>query len=277
MKRFRNTVLCIVILSLILVCAGCSINIDEFENAQIRQNCDAMLTALINDDFQAAYALVSNACTESDFAEPFRQLQKLLGDSKTYTLLLLNIHMDANLTNGESSSQIRSAYELTSETQHLVLDIAMDSQIGITTFLLTPYELTDYYYSGTFQTLRNAGFVQWLFLLLNVIPLGATVLAIVDLVRRKPRKKVLWLLALIFGFMTFGITVSQSMFRVNFNLSWITAYSALIRYGSGTTVARMLFPVGAVAYFASHRPGKEKPPVDETQLPWEAGQPESET
>ena len=36
-------------------------------------------------------------------------------------------------------------------------------------------------------------------------------------------------------------------------MGWITAYSALIRYGSGTVMLRLMLPVGTIIYFAMRR------------------------
>ena len=85
-------------------------------------------------------------------------------------------------------------------------------------------------------------------------------------------KLIILILVLLFGFFTVGVTISDSMFRTNFNLSWITAYSALIRYGSGTMVARLMLPVGAIAYFLSNRTKPGKTPSREIEEPAETEQ-----
>ena len=93
----------------------------------------------------------------------------------------------------------------------------------------------------------------WALLLLNVLSLGFVAFAIVDCSRLKIKRKALWILLLVFGFVTLGATVSGSMFRIHFNFSWLTNYSALIRYGSGTAVIRLMLPIGAIVYFCTRR------------------------
>ena len=153
-----------------------------------------------------------------------------------------------------------------------VLNISLQEGVGVVTFMLTPYEDTDYSSTGTLGRMKGASPVQWLFLLLNVVSLAVAAYAIVDCARRKVEKKVLWILVLLFGFFTVGVTISDSMFRTNFNLSWITAYSALIRYGSGTMVARLMLPVGAIAYFFSNRTKSGETPPREIEEPAETEQ-----
>ena len=129
----------------------------------------------------------------------------------------------------------------------------MDDQVGLNSFYLTPYEKTDYYFTGTLNNLKDATGAQWGFLLLNVIAIGFTVFALVDCSRQKIKKKALWILLLLLGFISLGATISSTSFRLNFNVGWITAYSALIRYGSGTVMLRLMLPVGTIIYFAMRR------------------------
>ena len=86
-----------------------------------------------------------------------------------------------------------------------------------------------------------------------MIAIGFTVFALVDCSRQKIKKKALWILLLLLGFISLGATISSTSFRLNFNVGWITAYSALIRYGSGTVMLRLMLPVGTIIYFAMRR------------------------
>ena len=84
-KNFVKSV-CIIILTLIILCSGCTAVLQELENAEIRQSTEGMLNALIANDFQAAYSLVNKICTEEDFKPTFTQMQDLLGNADTYEL-----------------------------------------------------------------------------------------------------------------------------------------------------------------------------------------------
>ena len=71
--RMRKTLisLCAVILVLCTLCSGCAAAMEKFENEEIRQTTETMLDALIANDFQAAYSLVKELCTEADFQPAF--------------------------------------------------------------------------------------------------------------------------------------------------------------------------------------------------------------
>lgn len=253
MKRFRIMAACLLLLVLALTAAGCAVNVENFENETVRQQSEAMLDALVADDSKAAYLLVHNLCSESEFMPLFAQLREMLGDIDSYELKLLSVYVNNTLINGEAGRMIRSSYEVSSGSNRFIMDVALDEQIGIVEFYLTPFEKTDYYVTGILGNMEGASFLQWFFLLTNLAVLAVSAVALVDCARKTIRKKVLWILFLIFGFFTLGLTVSPSVFRINFNLGSFFAYSALIRYGSGKIVIRCMLPLGAICYYSKKR------------------------
>ncbi len=253
MKKSNIMAVCAIVLAVLVLCSGCAADILDLENAEVRQSTEAMLDALIANDFQTAYSLVSNICTEVDFKPTFTQMQALLGNEAVYELKLLSIYTNSAISNGQKRSSVSAVYEMTTKSEKLIVSIRIDDQVGLSSFYLTPYEYTDYYFTGTLENMESATGAQWFVLLLNVIALGFVVFALVDCCRHKIKKKALWILLLILGFVSVGATVSATGIRMNFNVSWITAYSALIRYGTGTVALRLMLPVGAIVYFAKRR------------------------
>ena len=244
---------CIIILTVFMLCSGCTAVLQELENAEVRQSSEKMLDALIANDFQTAYSLVNKICTEEDFKPAFTQMQELLGNADTYELRLLSIYTNGTITNGQKIRSVSSVYEMMTQNGRIIVSIKIDDQVGLNSFYLTPYEKTDYYFTGTLNNMKDATAAQWGFLLLNVIAIGFTVFALVDCSRQKIKKKILWILLLLLGFVSLGATISSTSFRLNFNIGWLTAYSALIRYGSGTVMLQLMLPVGTIIYFAMRR------------------------
>ena len=244
---------CIIILTVLILCSGCTAVLQELENAEVRQSTEKMLDALIANDLQAAYSLVNKICTEEDFKLAFTQMQQLLGNADAYELKLLSIYVNSSVTNGQKISSVSSVYEMTTKSRRVIVSIRMDDQIGLNSFYITPYEKSDYFFTGTLNSIKDATGAQWGFLLLNVIAIGLTVFALVDCSRQKIKKKALWILLLVLGFVSLGATISPTSFKLNFKVGWITAYSALIRYGSGTVMLRLMLPVGTIIYFAMRR------------------------
>ena len=244
---------CVVILTVLMLCSGCGAVLQELENAEVRQSTEEMLNALIANDFQTAYSLVSKICAEEDFKPTFTQMRELLGNADTYELKLLSIYTNGTLTNGQKLRSVNSTYEMTTNSGRVIVSVRMDDRIGLSSFYLSPYEKTDYYFTGTLENMKDATGLQWCFLLLNVVAIGFTVFALVDCSRQKIKKKALWILVLLIGFVSVGATIAATSIRLNFNVGWITAYSALIRYGSGTVMLRLMLPVGTIVYFAMRR------------------------
>lgn len=253
MRKKSIISVCVIILTVLMLCSGCTAVLEDLENAEVRQSTEAMLDALIANDFQTAYSLVSNICTEEDFKPIFTQMQALFENEAGYELKLLSIYTNSAISNDQKRSSVSSVYEMTTKGEKLIVSIRIDDQVGVSGFHLTPYEYTDYYFTGTLENMEDATGAQWFVLLLNVIVLGIAVFALVDCFRHKIKKKALWILLLILGFVSVGATVSATGVRMNFNVGWIAAYSALIRYGTGTFTLRLMLPVGAIVYFAKRR------------------------
>lgn len=250
-KRIRSTYA--IILIVLMLCSGCAAFLQELDNTAVRQNTETMLDSLIANDFQTAYSLVHNFCSEEEFKAKFPKMRELLGNTDTYELKLLSIYTNYTLSNGNKRNVVTSVYEMTSESCRVIVNVRIVDQNDLASFYLTPYEKTDYYFTGTLNNMTDADWIQWSFLLLNVLTLGLAIFAFVDCCKQKIKNKALWLLLLSLGFASLGATISSAGFKIHFNLEWITAYSALIRYGSGIVTLRLMLPVGAIIYCIMRR------------------------
>ena len=253
MKKNKILTVWAMLLVVLLLCTGCRPDLGKFDNEQIRTYAESMLDALIEDDVQAGYGLVSKVCTEAEFTPIFDQMQAMIGSVDTYSLELLSIQKSTNITNGQRTSVTSVSYQMVTGADKIIVSLQVDDDAGLISFYLTPYDKTDYFVTGTLGNMDSAGAWQWILLLSNLLVAGVTVFAIVDCCRQKIKKKAGWILLIILGFMAVGVTVSATGFRLNFNFGWILSYSALVRYGSGTFVLRLLMPVGAIGYFAARR------------------------
>ena len=247
------TAVCLLVLTVALLLGGCAPVLEQAENTELRQQTESMLNALLADDIQAGYALVREVCTEEEFRSIFSQMQALIGDVDTYTLTLLSVYTNIGIADGQKVRVTNAAYQMTTPQSNIVVSVRSDSRIGMSSFYLTPYEKTDYVAVGTLKQMQGATAAQWILLLSNLLALGFTGFMLVDCCRRKLPKKVFWILLILIGFLSLGVTVSDAGFQLNFNLGWIMAYSALIRYGSGRWVFRLMLPVGAFSYWIARR------------------------
>ena len=280
MKKIRHLIALILVLSCVFVFTGCSLDVAAHENTDSRLHTESILDALIADDFQSAYTFFRNICSESEFTPIFQQMQQLVQGADEYGLKLLYIQNQTSIINSEQTKTIYSTYDMMSDCGRMIIDIVINENSDVLSFYITPYEKTDYYVTGMLANMQDATTVQWVFLALNIIPLGFTLFAFVDCCRQKIKKKVLWIIFLILGFFTIGFTASASSLRLNFNLGWITGYTSLIRYGSGAIVVRLMLPAAAIVYFALRKNLLQKAcceaePADSAFEPEQAELPES--
>lgn len=249
MKKNRIMALCVILLLLISLCVGCTKPIGRFEDEELRQYTETILDAIIAEDFQTAYEPFRQICLEDDFFEVFSQMRSLIGYANAYELKLLSINTNVSWDDGQQISSKDAIYQMTAGKKIIIVSIGTDSQRGLRGFTLAPYQSTDYYSVGTLSNMQGANWTQVLLLLSNLIPLGLVIFAIVDCIRSKLKNKALWILLLILGFATLGMTTAASGIKLNFHLAGLSGYSALIFYGSGTTAIRLMVPVGAFIYF----------------------------
>lgn len=249
MRKNRVLSLCVIILVLISLCTGCSAVVNRFEDEELRQYTETILDAVIANDLQAGYTPFKELCSEDEFAGVFYQMKDLIGNTDTYHLQLLSIKTNVRFEEGQKISSKDAIYKLTVGKKLIIVSVGSDNLIGLRGFVLTPIEYTDYYSVGSLSNMKGANWTQVLLLLSNLIPLGLTVFALVDCARKKPKNKILWFLVLILGFVTLGVTTSAKGILMNFNIAGLSGYSALIKYGSGTTTTRLMVPVGAFIYF----------------------------
>ena len=265
MKKRKILTLTAVVLAVVLCFAGCSEIYQRAENAEIHQQTRAMLDAVIANDLDAAYAMVSDVFAMEDFQPNFEVLAELVSGTEGYELEMLSYYTYSSLVNGNRTQTVQSVYEMTTETERFIVEVVIDSYLGMTTFRMARYEETDYYYTGLLGHMEDADIVQWGLLLSNVVAIGLTVIALVDCCRHSMKRKKTWIAVLILGFMTLGVSTAAGGVRLHFNFGWLLNYTALIRYGGGTNMLRALVPVGAVAYFIARRKilKKDAPKVTE--------------
>lgn len=251
MKFLRNMLLFALTVIMLLSCVSCSSFVQMFDNEEIRTYTETMLDSILADDFDGAYAVINDICTEDEFVSTFNQINNALSDVQTYELSLLSINKNSNMTNGEVVNSIAASYKMTTNLDTYIVDVQTISTYDkLSSFYITPYEETDYYYTGTINNMKNATVMQWIMLLLNLVAIGITVFALVDCCRKKIKLKALWIIIIILGMVTVGVTFGASVLRFNFNIAWLFAYSAYIIYGGGTVVFRLMIPVGSIIYFA---------------------------
>lgn len=249
MKHDRRFILFALAAFLLLSCIGCSRVPGFMENKELRGYTEAMLNAMIDNDYDAGYALVADVCTEAEFHSLFTETCELFGDADTYELMLLNISQNRSFNNGETVRSAQASYRMTVGSERYIITVAMHSSYEkLASFYINDYEKTDYYRTGELGTMEGANAFQWAILLSNAVSVALIAFTLVDACRRKIKLKPLWIVLILLGLVSVGMTLGAGQFRFNFNMGWLFSYSALILCGGGTTVFRVMLPVGAIVY-----------------------------
>lgn len=251
MRRIRKFTLVVLTAFLLFSCAGCAKLLSTMEDETLRDNTEMMLDTIMANDLDAAYALIDDVCTKEEFRTVFTTARELFHNADTYDLKLLNIYHNRSFDNGEMVDSVEATYLMTIGTERYILNTAMHSIYeDLSAFHINLYENTDYYKTGEIGAMADANVFQWIMLCSNLILIAFTIYALTDACRHKMKLKVLWIVIIVLGFASIGVTLSATRLNFNLNINWIFAYSALILHGSGTIIFRIMLPIGAILYLA---------------------------
>lgn len=242
--RRANKKICLlaVVMLFTLWLTGCKVTVND---AQIREKAVQMTDALLEGDQAAAYALVADIQSEADFQVVYGQLRDLLADVTTYELEQQGYHK--SVRNGQTV--VQAEYRMETNADTYILSVQEDSLInGLSRYYITPEQYTAYVYNGTVDRMSGANVFQWIMLVIAAAELGYVIVMLVDCSRRKIKHKGLWIAAIILGALVISISLQGGQFNLKFNIGAILSHSAIVRYGNGLTLYRILIPIGAIAY-----------------------------
>lgn len=247
-KRFLAIVIFLFVIAISL--SGCSALLQSVENEQVREYTQDVLDAIIAKDFDTAYSFVGDAIAKDEFAREYTRMEALLFDVQSYNLTLIGFSTNTKYANGKKLVTVDSTYQMTENDDKYIVYVNTNSDYEkLSYFDVKAYESTNLYYTGTINKMSNATTFQWIMILSNLLALGIAVFAVIDCAKHKIKLKALWIIIIILGMLTFGVSYSFGSIRTNFSLGLFMNYSAFIRYGDGSINFRLMFPVGAVVYF----------------------------
>ena len=132
-------IICLLLLAVMLVSvAGCAAAGDEWEttkksaerlgdqldDAQIRKMSQMILDAIITEDMDMAYSLITADMTKEDFTAAYQDMRLVLDGVDTYELLAYNKHVNTVVG---SKQVVQIQYMLTAEGRRILLNVAWDS------------------------------------------------------------------------------------------------------------------------------------------------------
>lgn len=249
-KTLKRSLIFLLVALIIVSFAGCSKLVGMLENKDVRNYTETMINAIITDDADTAYSVVSDVCDEAEFKQVFEDMKVLIGDVDSYKLTPVSVYNYSNVDKGQAGKGSRTIYTMEYDSGKLVIEVQTHSEFAkLSAFHIAPYESTGLYSTGTIGSMKGANFVQWLLLLSNILVVAFVVFAIVDCCRNKIKYKALWIIIIALGMVTLALTLSGTSINFKFNFGWIISHSAYIIYGNGAKLIRLICPVGAIIYF----------------------------
>jgi len=244
-KGLRSVFFAVLIMLLCVGTFGCMPQIEADESFRVQAN--ALTQALMEKDAEAAYEQIdSQQIDQETFDSAFADMINYLGDFSTFEVGEATGY-NYNLQNGVSYERVTFLVD-TDHKDFYIAVTQMNESAKVGGFHVTLVEALSPSYTGTVTTMSGANAVQWGVLIGGLALLGFAIWMLVDCARRKIRKKVLWLLLIIFGFLSLSVSLGDMM-NFSFNIGFFLSTSALRIYSNGAITLSLVIPVGAIVYF----------------------------
>ncbi len=233
-----SKLLCVLLLAgLLFSFAGCDGIVPT--NDEHKALCTQFMDALLTDDFDTAYALIQDAVeNEQDFAEAFSQMVEYVDGVRSYELKQIGWHV--SVKNGVTTSQ--SVFEMTTDNGKIytVQVITMSTMEGI-----AGIHLLD---NSEFEQKTGAvGPINIVLKCISFVLFVLTLLLLIDCFRSKIRRKALWVVLIILGFVI-SVTI-QSGIQFHFSIGLFAHFMGATATAASRSIKLTFYlPVGAIAY-----------------------------
>jgi len=235
---------------LILVFAISLVSFDD--NEELKGKTEIMVNALVNNDFNKAFNLVSGITTKEAFQSTFTELANYVDGVKNYELK--QIGFKSQTQNGITATL--ATYLMTTNAKTYIVEAQQRSDVeGLYGFHVLESQInSDGIQCGTLLTMKGANALQWVFLIFSFIELAFVIIVLIDVIKQKLDKKAIWILIILLGTLSLTLNVSNSGINFNFGavISLINS-TALIRYATGQMAIRIMVPIGAIIYLIKRK------------------------
>lgn len=264
MKKSLLLTLLLLLAASLLLC-GCG-SMDTEAAARIQPLCEEFIDAILADEPDAAYAVLSPGTDRAGFDAAWPVLLRYLEGVESYTLRSRSYHY--NSTNGQRSWETGFLMETN------IGDFAVDGTIaegydGLYSINIVSEAAANPIHTGTLGHMSGALPFQWLMLAISAALLIFVIIVLIDCIRLKPKRRALWIILILGGALVFSITqIVHGGGSMNLNLGiYILQYSCFILYENGDSLFRLVLPVGAVIYLCMRRrlKGKPQPEAEEPE------------
>lgn len=245
---------------LLLGLCGCQKQLQQaFEETGLQEPAQAMVDALLRDDYEAAKALLApqlHGEFTQETHDTIRNALEGVGEKYTMTPVYVNQKVSGGVTQTSLRLELRSG-----ERMWYVEAVKVSDTEGLAGFSVTPHQETTV--TGTFATIAQSDPVQWIFLIVSLAEMAFVVWMAIDCIRHKTDGQWLWLALILMGNLILSLNVTEGGFQMNYQVGIFLSYTALLRYSTGGFMVRLFLPVGTIAFFAL----RKKIRIDESKTP----------
>lgn len=261
-------ILCVAVLLVAVLLCAVSCNLKE-DGARAEALCREMTDAILADDEDAAYRLVSDTMDRETFAAGFHALREALsGIDGAYELRQTAFRSE--IDNGTSSYS--ATYEISSGGTTVTVEVAMtEGYEGLTRYSASYSTSADAV--GALTTVGEFNLLQWALLIASALFIAFEVLMVLDCVKRTLNAKALWIILILLGHLKiYANTVAEGL-SAGFRIGALLPYSRLLLYDGGAFDFTLVLPVGAIVYFFLRKwlTAKYEAPVKPAALEGETG------
>ena len=236
MKRKLILAVC-AILSLLMLFCGCTAKEDSVES---RTLCKTMLDYIIQNDYEAAFGMVSHVASEEDFAYLWNEMRSVFQNSKSYELNQKSWHQ--KWTNGVTTIEV--LFEaVTDDGKVCYFTVYTTDQIeGIVGLYFV--DSTDF-----IQETESLSVVNIFLVVFSLICMAFSIWMLIDCLKRRLHRKILWALLTLLH-VGFTLTTGASVFNFRFRILLFNGMSMIDTNPAMLAIAITVFlPIGAIVYF----------------------------
>ena len=235
-KLWTRVILVVVCLTTVISMISCVADMEIGNNTELGEQ---FLSYVINDDYDAAYALIKNTVNTTDFSNYWANIHSIAEGATAYDMEQIGLNI--NLSNGLTTRV--AAYQVYFDNGKTALFriVTRDDIDGIAGLHFS--DVTDFLrHTDTFVPA-----VKIVLLVISVLSFAFVIWMFVDCLRRKIKYKVIWAILILFGF-AFTITAGEQT-GLNFALRFMIQRSTIAADPSiASVIIKLVVPVGAILY-----------------------------
>lgn len=237
----------------------------SYDDDQVRTHVVGAIDALIAGDFMALRAHINEQVPGDTLNEFFAELSSGLSGVDSYELKAVNKKIGVQ----NSLEYVAVLYVMTTDDMVLEVDAAiLKGQSGLASLHINQIE------EQPEPELAPKGILHWCFIGIGIFGVIFTVWMVVDCIRRKMKRKWLWLPLILLGVMLLTLTMKDGSVNFRFNVGLFLGMTGLETFTTGGFRATINLPLAAIVYFFKRKDLTQKSVIE--NLPEEPVQTEGE-